>query len=210
MNWFPHYRYSVYPPYYREPITEQEELDKLTSKQGAEHSFLPIKAAKNDQSTSIFYDPLTSHFINFVMKKGNKTLARSLVEQAFVKIKQIQLTKYNKAKNDEERAEIELDPVKILHKAVGNCTPLLQLNSIKRGGIVYQVPVPVTESRARFMAFKWIITESREKERKVHFPEKLAHELLDAANNVGKVVKRKQDLHRQCEANRAYAHYRWG
>jgi len=60
------------------------------------------------------------------------------------------------------------------------------------------------------MAMKWMIDESNDKERTVHLPERLASEFLDAANNTGRVVKRKQDLHRQCEANRAYAHYRWG
>lgn len=91
-----------------------------------------------------------------------------------------------------------------------NCTPLLQLTPIKRGGATYQVPIPITEKHARFMAMKWLIIEANEKERTTHFPEKLAAEILDAYNNTGKVVKRKQDLHKQCEANRAFAHYRWG
>ena len=91
-----------------------------------------------------------------------------------------------------------------------NSKPLLLLTPIKRGGATYQVPIPITPSFAQFTAMKWFIIESKEKDRKVHFPEKLAHELLDAYNNTGKVIKRKQDLHRQCEANRAYAHYRWG
>jgi len=73
-----------------------------------------------------------------------------------------------------------------------------------------QVPIPITERHASFMAMKWLIIESQTKHRRTHFPEKLASELLDAAAGVGKVVKKKQDLHRQCEANRAYAHYRWG
>ena len=120
------------------------------------------------------------------------------------------MSKYYKAATEAERAEIEINPVKILHKALENSKPILQLTPIKRGGSTYQVPIPITDNFARFMAMKWFIIESREKERKVHFPEKLAHELLDAFNNTGKVVKRKQDLHRQCEANRAYAHYRWG
>lgn len=59
------------------------------------------------------------------------------------------------------------------------------------------------------MSMKWLIEAANDKERTVHFPEKLAYELIDAANNTGRVVKKKQDLHRQCEANRAYAHYRW-
>lgn len=84
------------------------------------------------------------------------------------------------------------------------------MTPIKRGGATYQVPIPITENRAQFLAMKWLILESKEKERKIHFPEKFAGEVLDAFNNTGKVIKRKQDLHKQCEANRAYAHYRWG
>lgn len=127
-----------------------------------------------------------------------------------MKIKQIQLGKYYRATTDAERAEIELNPITILHKALENCKPILQLTPIKRGGATYQVPIPIKDYRATFLAMKWLILESNEKERKTHFPEKFAIEVLDAFNNTGKVVKRKQDLHRQCEANRAYAHYRWG
>jgi small subunit ribosomal protein S7 len=127
-----------------------------------------------------------------------------------MKVKQIQLAKYYEATTDAERAEIELNPITIFHKALENCSPVLQLTPIKRGGSTYQVPIPITENRARFLAMKWMILECREKERKIHFPERLAVELIDAFNNTGKVVKRKQDLHKQCENNRAYAHYRWG
>lgn len=73
----------------------------------------------------------------------------------------------------------------------------------------FQVPIPVSDKRSQFLSMKWLIEAANDKERKVHFPEKLAYELIDAANNAGRVVKRKQDLHKQCEANRAYAHYRW-
>lgn len=170
-----------------------------------------------------------------VMEKGKKELARDLVEtvciylsaynlisvkhhvipiilssKAYMKVKQIQLAKYYKAETEAERAEIEMNPLTILNQALENCKPILQLTPIKRGGATYQVPIAIKEHRARFLAMKWLILESNEKERKVHFPERLASELLDAYNNTGKVVKRKQDLHRQCEANRAYAHYRWG
>ena len=130
--------------------------------------------------------------------------------QAFCKIKQIQLSRYNKAETEEERSEIELNPVKVLHKAIENSKPILQLTPIKRSGTTYQVPVGISDNRAQFLAMKWFIAESQSKDRKVRFHDKLAKELIDAANNTGSVVKRKQDLHRQGEANRAYAHYRWG
>lgn len=69
--------------------------------------------------------------------------------------------------------------------------------------------MPISDKRSQFLSMKWLIEASKDKERTVHFPEKLAFELIDAASNKGRVVKKKQDLHRQCEANRAYAHYRW-
>lgn len=81
-----------------------------------------------------------SKFINTVMKKGDRLTARGLVEQAFVKVKQVQLAKYRSASDDAERAEIELDPTVILRRAIENCKPLLQLTPIKRGGSTYQVP----------------------------------------------------------------------
>lgn len=142
------------------------------------------------------------------MRGGQKRLARELVVKGFENIKRIQLERYNLADAD-EKPKIETDPLKILHLAVENCRPLLQLTPIKRGGSTYQVPIPITEKRSYFVAMRWLIEAAREKERTVHFPEKIAWELLDAAANSGKVIKKKQDLHKQCEANRAYAHYRW-
>ncbi|XP_045027447.1 28S ribosomal protein S7, mitochondrial-like [Daphnia magna] len=202
--------YSMYQPFVKEPTYSIEKLDQLIeSGEAKKREFVPVKAARSDHNVSVFHDELTSKFINMVMEKGHKEVATKLVETAYMKIKQMQLAKYYKATTDAERAEIELNPIVIFHKALENCKPVLQLTPIKRGGATYQVPIPITENRARFLAMKWMILESREKERTVHFPERLAYELLEAFNNTGKVVKRKQDLHKQCETNRAYAHYRW-
>lgn len=142
------------------------------------------------------------------MRDGRKVLARGLVEEAFEKIKRIQVEKYHKA-NSEDKNNIELNPKKIFHNAVLNCKPVLSLTPIKRGGVRYQVPVPISDKKSQFLAMKWLIDAANEKEKNVHFPEKLAYELIDASNNTGRVVKKKQDLHKQCEGNRAYAHYRW-
>lgn len=170
---------------------------------------IPIKAARNNDTVSVFHDDVISKFTNYVMRKGNKLLARDLLDKSFEQIKRVQLEKYNTAKTEEEKAKIQTNPTDILHQAIENSRPLLQLTPIKRGGVKYQVPVPITINRSNFMAMKWLIEAANEKERTVHFPQKLAWELLDAASNQGRVVKRKADLHRQCEANRAYAHYRW-
>lgn len=79
----------------------------------------------------------------------------------------------------------------------------------KKNLYFFQVPIPLTHKRARFLSFKWLITTAQEKDSSVRFHYQLAKEMIDAANNTGRVVKKKQDLHKQCEANRAYAHYRW-
>jgi len=76
--------------------------------------------------------------------------------------------------------------------------------------VFFQVPVPVSDNQATVLAFKWLIDAAEDKERTVRFYDKLTWEILDASNNTGRVVKKKLDLHKQCEANRAYAHYRWG
>lgn len=84
--------------------------------------------------------------------------------------------------------------------------------SVKRGGATYQVPYPLSEKYARFSAARWLleVVRDRPRPRLAHFPEVMAKELIAAFNNEGKVIKKKQDMHRLCEQNRAYAHYRWG
>lgn len=161
------------------------------------------------------------------MKDGVKILAKELVDKTLEKIKRIQLEKYHKAQTSEEQHLIELNSRKIFHSAILNAKPLLQLTPIKRGGVTYQVcdlflhifcdvykyffkvPVPITDQRSQFLSMKWFIEAGKEKERTMRFYDKLAIEIIDASNNIGRVVKRKQELHKQCEANRAYAHYRW-
>ena len=201
---------SSYGPHFVEPTFKKDKQSILIqSGDAGKLAHIPIKAARNNDSCSVFHDDRLSKFTNYVMKGGQKDLARSLIEKCFENIKRMQLEKYNKASTDEDKSKIETNPLAVLHQAVANCRPLLNLTPIKRGGVKYQVPIPITEKRSFFLAMKWLVEASREKERTVHLPEKMAYELLDAANNQGRVVKRKQDLHRQCEANRAYAHYRW-
>jgi len=201
---------SQYPSYYVKPVPskeEQEDLEKSGEMQKLSH--MPVRAALIDQTCSHSHDALVNLFTNYIMKSGNKTLARCLIEQALQTVKQIQLEKYHKAKSEEVKSNILLDPKVIFHRAVENCKPVLSLTPIKRGGVTYQVPVPITEKRSRFMSMKWLIEAAKDKASEKRFYQQLAEELIDAASNTGRVVKKKQDLHRQCEANRAYAHYRW-
>lgn len=202
--------YSQYAPSFIDPIfkkNEQEELIK--SGEISKIAFMPIKATRNNDTSSVFHDHRVSRMVNYIMKEGKKELARDLLEKCFEKIKRIQIERYHKAKTEQDKEKIILSPITILHNALENVRPVLMTMPVKRGGVKYQVPIPISDKMSYYRACKWLVEASREHERKVHLPEKMAYELLDAANNTGRVVKRKQDLHRLCEANRAYAHYRW-
>ncbi|XP_055386430.1 28S ribosomal protein S7, mitochondrial [Condylostylus longicornis] len=201
---------SVFPKQYISAVFKKEKQKELVeSGEDLKLVHIPIKPARNNDTSSVFHDDLISKYTNYIMRKGKKSLARELLEKTFENIKRTQLERYNLA-DAEEKEKIVTNPKLILHQAIANCRPLMELTPIKRGGVKYQVPVAVTENRSLFLAMNWLIQASKEKERNVHLPEKMAWELLDAAAGQGRVVKRKNDLHRQCEANRAYAHYRWG
>lgn len=191
---------SMYPSHFAEP-----NLNKITDRKSASH--IPVKAATNDLSDSIFYGELKNKLIKYITKKGNRNLAKELLNETFETIKRTQIERLNLNKGD--KTSVIINSEQLLINAIENSRPLLQLSAIKRGGVKYQVPVPVTEKKSYFLAMKWLLGAAREKDRKVHLPEKLAWEILDAACGQGRVVKKKDDLHRQCESNRAYAHYRW-
>ncbi|XP_023702410.1 28S ribosomal protein S7, mitochondrial isoform X3 [Cryptotermes secundus] len=175
------------------PIYKKEQQESMYESGEVENILhVPVKAARVDATCSVFHDDLVRKFTNHVMKDGNKVLARELVEKAFQKIKRIQLQRYHGADDSEKKASIETNPLKIFHMALTNTKPVLQLTPIKRGGVTYQVPVPITDNRARFMAMKWLILAARDKDLRVHFPEKLAWELVDAAAN--QVCSRRQLL----------------
>lgn len=190
-------------------MKKEDQLRLKESNQFDDLAHRKFKAAKTNLSSSSIQDPIVSKFINYIMEGGKKELARSILEKGFLNIKRTQLERYNLAKTDEEREAIELNPRVLLRQAIENCRPLMRLVNVKRGGTNYKVPIPITEKRSYFMSMKWLIEAANDKAPTVHFPEKIAWEILDAANNTGRVVKRKHDLHKECEANRAYAHYRW-
>ena len=100
------------------------------------------------------------------------------------------------------------DPVKVFKKALDNVKPVLEVKSRRVGGATYQVPVEVPQDRRTSLAIRWIILNARSRGEKT-MREKLASELLDASNNRGGAIKKKEDTHRMAEANKAFAHYRW-
>ncbi|XP_002722988.1 small ribosomal subunit protein uS7m [Oryctolagus cuniculus] len=209
-------RWSRYGPEYRDPRVEKEHYRKpaaeLTEEERYDRELRKtqlIKAAPATTTGSVFEDPVISKFTNMMMKGGNKVLARSLMTQTLEAVKRKQFEKYQAA-SAEEQATIERNPYVIFHQALKNCEPVIGLVPILRGGHFYQVPVPLAERRRRFLAMKWMITECREKkQRRTLMPEKLSHELLEAFRNQGPVIRRKQEMHKMAEANRALAHYRW-
>ncbi|XP_033213990.1 28S ribosomal protein S7, mitochondrial isoform X2 [Belonocnema kinseyi] len=203
-------QYSVFPKHMKRPIykeAEQEELQETGELQTL--ALKSIKPAFTTETSSEFHDLVVCKFTNYIMREGKKISARNVMRAAFAHIKRTQIEKYNTAKTEKEQMEIELDPVIILHRAVENTTPVLELVKLRRGGVHYQVPHPLTWKRARFLSMNWLIQAAKTKERTVHLGTTLGNELMAAAANTGSVVKRKHELHKQCEANRAYAHFRW-
>ncbi|KAK6479666.1 28S ribosomal protein S7 [Huso huso] len=209
-------RWTRYNPYYLEPEPSKEvyriPVTELTDEQKAAQELKavrPIKATPSGLTSSVFSDPTVSKFVNMMMEDGDKVLARSIITQTFESMKRKQVEKYHKAPATEKEG-IECNPYTIFHQALENCKPIIGLISIQKGGKYYQVPTPLTDSRRRFLAMKWLITECRDnKHRRTHMYEKLSQELLAAFMNEGNVIKRKHDMHKMAEANRAFAHYRW-
>lgn len=139
-----------------------------------------------------YNDILVGRFINNLMKRGLKQKAESILYGAFDIIKE--------RLNDE--------PLDVFKKAVNNVQPVLEVRSRRVGGSNYQVPTEVRPERRIALAIKWLLTYSGERPGK-SMAEKLAGELISAANNEGSAIKKKEDVHRMAEANKAFAHFRW-
>jgi small subunit ribosomal protein S7 len=139
-----------------------------------------------------FNSTLISRFINLVMKKGKKSVAEKVVYGAMEQVKE-------KSKDD---------PLKMFEKAVENVRPVLETKSRRVGGATYQVPVEVPLNRSTSLAVRWLIRYAQERVGK-SMVEKLSSEIIDAANNRGGAIKKKEDMHKMAESNRAFAHYRW-
>ena len=136
--------------------------------------------------------PSNHRFINSILRKGKKSLAERIFYEALGGIE-------NKVKED---------PIKVFRKAVDNAAPLLEVRSRRVGGATYQIPVEVKEARRVALSVRWIIQNAKSRAGKT-IAEKLTGELVDACNNVGGAVKKKEEVHRMAEANKAFAHYRW-
>ena len=140
----------------------------------------------------VFGNPLVQKFVNCLMHEGERSVAQKIVYRSLELIK--------------ERAKD--DPLKIFKKALDNVKPALEVKTRRVGGANYQVPVEVNRNRQNSLSLRWIIGYARERSEK-SMVEKLTAELLDAANNRGGAIKKRDDTHRMAEANKAFAHYRW-
>jgi small subunit ribosomal protein S7 len=139
-----------------------------------------------------FGDLIITKFMNAVMKEGKKSVAERIV--------------YGALERMESRAK--QNPVQLFHQALENVMPAVEVRSRRVGGATYQVPVEVRNDRRQALAIRWIITAARSRNENT-MVDRLSAELLDAANNRGTAVKKREDTHKMAEANRAFSHYRW-
>ena len=140
-----------------------------------------------------YHDRTVTKFVNNLMLNGKKSIAEGILYGAFDIV--------------EERTKGE-NPVEIFKSAIDKVRPAVEVKSRRVGGSTYQVPVEVRPDRQTALAMRWIITAARTRPERT-MRERLANELLDAANNRGAAVKKKDDTHRMADANKAFAHYRW-
>lgn len=151
------------------------------------------RATKRPISPDIKYNSkLVSSFINKLMKNGKKTVAASIFYNAL-----------DIVENRTKKPGIE-----VFEQAIKNATPLIEVRPRRVGGATYQIPLEVRSDRRQSLAIRWLVSSAQARSGK-SMSEKLAAELMDAANNQGATVKKREDTHRMAEANRAFAHYRW-
>jgi small subunit ribosomal protein S7 len=140
----------------------------------------------------VYNSPLVAKFVNAMMWDGKKSTAEQILYRALEKV----------------RERTQEDPLKVFKKAVENLQPRVEVKSKRVGGATYQVPVEVNAARRTALALRWLVGYARGRGEKT-MVDKLAAEILDAAGNKGNAVKKREDVHRMAEANKAFAHYRW-
>ena len=152
-----------------------------------------VKSTHSVPPDEKYESEMLGRFINAIMWDGKKTVARSLVYGAFEEIK---------------KRDASLDPLVVFDSAISNVSPTIEVRSRRVGGANYQVPTEVRPARRRLLAFKWIIDAARGVKGKP-MPEKLASVLMEAAKGEGPAIKKRDDVHRMAESNRAFAHLAW-
>ncbi|KAL4241098.1 28S ribosomal protein S7 [Mactra antiquata] len=197
-------RGSVYDQSYLETSKTLEEIKRPLAEDDIRR-FRKIKAANTDDNTFADSDVVVGKLINMITKCGRKEVARDIVMKALEYVKRVQVEKYHKA-SDEEKTLIVLDPVKILHQAIENGKPLLITCRVTMSGQKHLVPIAPSERRQNFLSLKWLVSAGGDKPHRVRFHDKLGQEILNAFNEEGGLIQRKQEMHKICEAHKAYAH----
>ena len=139
-----------------------------------------------------FGDIVLTKFMNVLMYDGKKSVAEHIIYGAF----------------DQIEKRVSQDPIRVFHEALDNVKPEVEVRSRRVGGATYQVPVAVRPDRAQALAIRWLIGAARGRNENTMM-QRLANELMDAANNRGTAIKKREDTHRMAEANKAFSHYRW-
>ena len=153
---------------------------------------------KNQAPKKIFYPEakyesiILAKFINFVMYDGKKSIAEKIIYNTLEKIKE----------------KTKEDPLKIFNDAINNIRPNLEVRSRRVGGATYQVPVEVKVKRSQTLALRWLLAATRKRKNKT-MAEKLFNEILDASQNKGSAIKKREETHKMAESNKAFAHFRW-
>lgn len=140
----------------------------------------------------IYGSKVVTKLVNQIMVDGKKGIAQSIVYEAFDKMKE----------------KTGQDAIEVFNQAMANVMPVLEVKARRVGGSNYQVPIEIRPERRQTLAIRWIVINARKRSER-EMADKLANELLDAMNNTGGSVKKKEDTHRMAEANKAFAHYRW-
>ena len=138
---------------------------------------------------------LLAKFMNMIMNDGKKSVAERIIYGALDRI-------------SEKDAQADVQPLELLEQALENVKPVVEVKSRRVGGATYQVPIEVRPARRQTLAMRWVIEAARNRSEK-SMAHRLAHELMEAADNRGTAVKKKEDTHRMAEANKAFSHYRW-
>ena len=142
-----------------------------------------------------FGSDLLAKFMNMIMNDGKKSVAERIIYGALDRI-------------SEKESQAESTPLELLEQALENVKPMVEVKSRRVGGATYQIPIEVRPARRQTLAMRWLIEAARNRSEK-SMAHRLAHELMDAADNRGTAVKKKEDTHRMAEANKAFSHYRW-
>ena len=138
---------------------------------------------------------LLAKFMNMIMNDGKKSVAERIIYGALDRI-------------SEKESQAEVTALELLEQALENVKPMVEVKSRRVGGATYQIPIEVRPARRQTLAMRWLIDAARKRSEK-SMAHRLAHELMDAADNRGTAVKKKEDTHRMAEANKAFSHYRW-